>query len=234
MLDIGMIRRFEDLVRKAEKLTITDIKEGELDAEPDITGRYLTRIKDIINASEEKNGIVFRAYVQQSMGSKSSEVEYGADFAGVLNVKLAGYDQTKGFLSQAKKEGGGVRILKSPYHSTRASFYCNSEFKRLQAQTGNMLRVTPDSYVIVYSTNGFVVVPATSVNGLSAKGTLYATSAVHFFREFLKCFIGDPRLKAGDPKSLESLRIQNKAQKAILMQVIESKFEENQDMRVFY
>ena len=233
MLDIGIIRRFEALVREAERLTIADIKEGELETEPDITGRYLTRIKDTLNSSEEKNGCVFRAYVLKDRGPNSSERKFGADFVGVLNVKLSGYEQTKGFLTQAKKEGEMVQVNKSPFRSTRASFYHNSEFVRLQGQTEDMLKVTPDSFVIVYSTGGFVVVPATSVSGLSANGKLYATPATQFFKEFLKCFVGDPRLKAGDPKSLETLRAQNQASQAILMRVSESKFEGNQDIRDF-
>jgi hypothetical protein len=82
-----------------------------------------------------------------------------------------------------------------------------------------MLSITPDSFVIVYSTRGFVVVPASSVKGLKPEGKLYGKSVRQFFKEYLTCFLGDPDLKAFDDQSLEALRQRTESRMAILFQV---------------
>ena len=84
-----------------------------------------------------------------------------------------------------------------------------------------MLSVTPDSFVIIYSSKGFVVVPASSVKGLARRGKLYAKPVDRFFKEYLMCFIGDPRLKAYDDQTLESLRVETNARTAIMFQIHE-------------
>ena len=73
----------------------------------------------------------------------------------------------------------------------------------------------------LYSSKGFVVVPASSVKGLARSGKLYAKPVDRFFKEYLMCFIGDPRLKAYDDQTLESLRIETNARTAIMFQIHE-------------
>lgn len=75
--------------------------------------------------------------------------------------------------------------------------------------------------------------PATSVTGLSKKAQLYAKPATRFFKEFLMCFIGDPKLKAWDTKSLETLRTEYRARRAIIFNIYESKLSEGQDLTEF-
>lgn len=140
-----------------------------------------------------------------------------------MNARLTGYEQTKGFLSQAKMEGAMVKIQRV-FNLTTAAFSQNKEFERLTDQTKEMLKITPDSFVIVYSRNGFVVVPASSVNGLSTTAQLYAKPVDRFFKEYLMCFIGDPRLKAWDDTSLEALRADVRARNAIMFYIRETKF----------
>ena len=59
-----------------------------------------------------------------------------------------------------------------------------------------MLSITPDSFVVVYSKRGFVVVPASSIQGLKTRDEIYGKPIDRFFKEFLMCFIGDHRFKA--------------------------------------
>jgi hypothetical protein len=106
--------------------------------------------------------------------------------------------------------------------ATTADFSQNKEFLRLKDQTDEMLKITPDSFVIVYSRNGFVVVPASSISGLSKSAQLYSKPVDRFFKEFLMCFIGDPGLKAWDDKTLENLRMEYRARRAIMLYVRES------------
>jgi len=236
MIAIGIVRRFGELVKKAEELTITEIGQGKIETEPDITNRYLAVLEYVVNEYGEKEGIRFDASTLRDRGPNSPESKFDADFVGVLNVKLKGFKQTKGFLAQAKKEGDLVKVQKAQkfYASpTRAAFNRNQEFERLRGQTNDMLQITPASFVIVYSSSGFVVVPATSVTGLSKKAKLYAKPATRFFKEFLMCFIGDPKLKAWDTKSLETLRTEYRAKSAIIFNIYESKLSESQNLTEF-
>jgi hypothetical protein len=236
MIAIGIVRHFGELVNKAEKLTIDDIIQGKTPTEPDITNRYLANLQYIINEYGERKGIKFDAATLRDRGPESPERHFGADFVGVLNVKLKGFKQTKGFLAQAKKEGDLVRVLKSQDrypNPTRASFNLNQEFERLRGQTNGMLQITPASFVMVYSSSGFVVVPATSVAGLSKKAKLYGKPATRFFKEFLMCFIGDPKLKALDTKSLETLRTEYKARTAIIFNIYDSRLQGSRDLTEF-
>jgi hypothetical protein len=105
--------------------------------------------------------------------------------------------------------------------ATTASFPYDNEFKRLKGQTDKMLSVTPDSFVIISSLKGFEVVPASSIKGLRGSGKLYAKPVDCFFKEYLMCFIGDPRLKAYDDSSLEALRRETNTRTAIMFQIYE-------------
>jgi len=40
------------------------------------------------------------------------EHRFGADFCGVLDIRFRNFEQSKGFLSQAKREGHGIFITK--------------------------------------------------------------------------------------------------------------------------
>lgn len=84
-----------------------------------------------------------------------------------------------------------------------------------------MLDITPDSFVFVYSTKGFFVVPASSIKELKANGELYGKPVSRFFKEYLMCFIGDHRLQALDNQNLESLREMTNARTAIMFQIYE-------------
>jgi len=80
-----------------------------------------------------------------------------------------------------------------------------SELRRLQKQTEKMLNVSPDSFVIVYTDEAFVFVPALSLNGVNYSDDgnyLYGKNTWLFFHEFLMCFIGDWRLSAFDDITL--------------------------------
>lgn len=222
MLEIGIVRRFGELVKEAERITIADIVQNKVPTEPDVTNRYLANLQNVINKYGIAKGFRFDAATLQDRGRGSTESEFGADFVGVLNAKLAGFQLKKGFLCQAKKEGDFVKVQNQVFKTT-VTFDYDQEFQRLKGQTSRMLQVTSDSYVIVYSSKGFVVVPASSVNALSMSASLYAKPASNFFKEFLLCFVGDPKLSAWDYKSLENLRTEYKARKAIMFSITEWK-----------
>ncbi|GAH32843.1 unnamed protein product, partial [marine sediment metagenome] len=179
-------------------------------------------IERIFDENREKYGTVFRARTLRDKGRNAPEKKYGADFCGVLDIDLKNFKQSKGFLSQAKREDKGIFIEKKEY-PTVVSFSHDSRFKKLNKQVSKMLEITPDSFVFVYSPKGFVVVPASSIKKLKAKGKLYGKPVSLFFKEYLMCFIGDHGLKAHDDNTLESLRKKTNARTAIMFNIYERK-----------
>lgn len=64
--------------------------------------------------------------------------------------------------------------------------------KNLLKQCDDMLTVTSDSYVFIYSRQGIYSVPA--FNFLRPSRYLHHKRIDRFFGEFLKCFIGDHKI----------------------------------------
>ncbi|MGA8856958.1 MAG: hypothetical protein WB643_07310 [Candidatus Bathyarchaeia archaeon] len=209
------------MIERAEKRTIEKIKDGRIETEPSATERFITELENTFNEDEGTGEIIFKARTPRDRGQDSPEHEYGADICAVLKVNLREYQQTKGILVQAKWGNGDftVRLPIRPF--TSVEFNEKSEVKRLQGQVSKMLEITPDSFVIVYSTKGFVVVPATSVKGLATNGELYGKPVSSFFKEYLMCFVGDPNLTAYDDATLDALRKAKNARYGILFHVYE-------------
>lgn len=219
LITIGIVRKFGRLISEAEKRIIEGIEEGRIETEPSVTDRFLEAVEDVFEKHGKDEKIIFKARTLRDRGKKAPEKEFGADFCGVLDVQLENYKQRKGFLSQAKREGYGVTVRRTRYGLTAVGFDQNKEFERLNDQVDQMLAITPDSFVFVYSQDGFVVVPASSIEGLETGAELYGKRVDRFFKEYLMCFIGDHRLKAWDNSSLRALREESNARTAIMFQI---------------
>ncbi len=206
-------------MQRAEDNIIQGIKDERIETEPSVTDRFLREIELIFEEHGERENIRFRARTLRDRGPNAPEREFGADFCGVLDVNLPEFDQTKGFLSQAKWERNGIEVNRGRWGFAGVTFNQNQEFQRLKEQANNMLSVTPDSFVIVYSKDGFVVVPASGVQGLNQKAQIYGKPVDRFFKEFLMCFIGDPRLTAHDDGTLRRLRDKTESRSAILFEI---------------
>jgi hypothetical protein len=219
MIVKGIVRKFGELISEAEKQIIEGIEEERIETETSITDRFLEAIEDVFRRHGEHKGISFKARTLRDRGRGAAEKEFGADFCGVLDINLEGFEQKKGFLSQAKREGYGATTRKTRYGVTAVHFDQNEEFKRLKGQINDMLSITPDSFVFVYSQGGFLVVPASSVEGLKTGAEVYAKRVDRFFKEYLMCFIGDHKLKAWDDNSLRSLQEKTNSRTAIMFQI---------------
>lgn len=219
MFVTGLITKFGNLISQAERDTIEEIREGRVETEPSVSDRFLTRVEMVFEEWGEMRGVRFYARTLRDRGPHAPEHEFGADFCGVINVKLKNFKLSKGILSQAKSESGDIKTRIRSYGPTIVSFSDSVEFQRLKKQSNAMLSITPDSFVMIYSNNGFIAVPASSIEGLGNAGELYGKPVVQFFKEFLMCFIGDSRLKAYDDQTLESLRKETNARMAILFQI---------------
>lgn len=220
----GIVKLLGDLVKKAEHKIIEEIKNGEVEDEPSITNRFIERTKTYLEESEGKlvkHNLHIRTLLDR--GPKAPEREFGADICGVLDVELDDYyTNSKGFLAQAKCESEYVKVDMAPRGIIRVNFNPSREFNRLKEQVNRMLEITPDSFVFIYSTKGFVVVPASSVRGLSSEtgGVVYGKPIANFFKEFLMCFIGDHRLTATDNETLRELRERTLSRIACMFKIV--------------
>ena len=132
---------------------------------------------------------------------------------------MDGFHVKKGFLAQAKKV--------EPNDS-----YSKSEFDKLVSQCEDMLRISPSSFVFLYSKyDGFSVVPAVGiVSSRSCNPHELTTKPVQkFFGEHFECFIGDPRIKVASIDTIDAIYERYRARTAIHI-AIGSSDEEQEEM----
>jgi len=193
----GIIRRFGEIVDQSKDNTLNALNNGEIQDESAITGRFLAFLVNEINQHGREmigtEGIRITSSILTDRGFSSAESRFGADFGVILDINIDGFTLKKGFICQAKRETNSITIR---HHQFRTSvlFNDNQQLTRLQRQIENMLTITPDSFVIIYGQNEFVMVPAISISGLDTSGELYGKQVSKFFKDFLMCFIGDRRL----------------------------------------
>jgi hypothetical protein len=196
--DRRIIRQAAARIAQAANRTHDDLQNDLVEQEAPFTERLLTRIQDAIDGFETK-GITWRAKTLTDRGPRAQEAEFGADFVGVLEIRITDYSVEKGFLAQAK-------MVDSDWEMS------NREFKRLKAQCDSMLTVSADSFVFVYSPSKIKVIPASAVvathdtDAPSSLDRYYSRSVTTFYEEHFGCFIGDHRISAPTIDLLGRLR----------------------------
>ncbi len=139
-------------------------------------------------------GIRWRAKTLTDRGPGSQESQFGADFAGVVEMNLPEYKVSKGFLAQAK--------LLEP-----GDWLSHSDLRRLREQCDRMLSRTADAFVFVYSRQDISIIPALAVLS-SEYGDLHAhyrRSVRRFYEEHFSCFIGDRAISEPSAHMLDTL-----------------------------
>jgi len=177
------------------------LSEGRIEQEPAMTDRMLARIEQALEY-REIGGITWQAKTLTDRGRNAQESKMGADFIGVLDVRVSGYFVEKGFLAQAKmiRRGGFM------------------DMRDLVQQCERMLSLSPDSYVFLYTEKGVFVTSATAV--VAASGNL---SAVHtekaqkFFLSHLMCMVGDRAISSPTPAGLDELLQKANARRGLLI-----------------
>jgi len=204
----GIISRIGALVKQAVDRTQQRMIEGDVEDEPTLTGSFVENLRRIFEDVPIINNYDLRIRVLRGIGREAPENKFGADICVIFSVNEDDYELSKGFLMQAKwADRYNINVNGFGYH--RPSFSMNDEFRRMQGQCNDMLMITPDSFVILYSINGFTIVPASSISGIrKQKGRiqLYSKHVHDFFKEFIMSFIGDSRLSAPDDDTLEKLK----------------------------
>ena len=114
----------------------------------------------------------------------------------LLNINYSQYTLAKAFIGQAK-----ICKCRGRYRLSNGNIK-----KNLIKQCEGMLKITPYSFVIVYTPNeycGIVSYPAIDVYALGDKVSCAALSKLHgiklkkLFELLLKCYIGDYRIASG-------------------------------------
>jgi hypothetical protein len=131
-------------------------------------------------------------------GSAAHERRFGADIMGVFTAELRRYKTSKGFLAQAKRLEPCAPLS-------------SGEWRRLQSQCDKMLAITPDAFLIAYSSvRGVRFISARAVTDYIGRDAfdLYDISVMFFFEKHFESFIGDSRLDKPDIRTLENLYIE--------------------------
>lgn len=194
-------------IDRAEKMTIRAMEDTRVEHEPSITDRFLGYIESNLDG-EQIAGVSWQAKTLTSIGINCQEVRHGADFFGVLDLRLPGYRVQKGFLAQSKRIEPGQHFGKNDHND-------------LLKQCEIMLNRSPVSYVFLYSKmSGIRVVSANDVLATTNYANpldLASWSLKEFFKAHIECFIGDFRVKAATRNELESLAYDTRARNGIVI-----------------
>ena len=198
----AIVQNIGELIKNSEDQIIEQIKNHEIQNETTTTDRFLGTIVNEINQHgldhSFPEGLVIQATTLTDRGPNTQESRLGADFSIILDIDVENFRLRKGVLFQAKNAGNGIRT-RNPGGRVRTVSFTNTRLDELRPQVENMFTVTPDNFVIIYDTKGFQVVPGNSILGLTQGDTVYAKPISNFFKEFLMCFIGDPKLTSTNP-----------------------------------
>lgn len=197
--DYGIIKRIGDEMRSAAdavaKSVLNDYtnltgREEEVTAQirGEINRHLLENVRQRLN-NEEING----CKISVATLKKKQEHSAGADLAGVIEIHASGRSISKAFLAQAKV---GV-----DHPGPRGQVSVRAYSKDVVGQAEDMLKISSDSFIMVYSAGGIVCVPALQV-ALAGSNTIDTASHPFrtfgsFFEEFVKCFIGDHHISPG-------------------------------------
>lgn len=161
---------------------------GTLTQEPALTARIGQAIESRLNGYEF--GEYTLKVITQDIpdrGPSSLESAIGADLYVNIEVQSSGAKKSKGFLVQAKMEGGISR--------------------KLRTQCENMLSRSRSAYVWTYKKDGVRVAPATRAVETPKRLRWHGTNAYDLFSEVLACREGDPDLAVpSSPNPREALR----------------------------
>jgi hypothetical protein len=130
----------------------------------------------------------------------------------VLQIKSPDYEVNKGVLVQAKRLEPGKQLA-------------IRDARDLRSQCKDMLDLTPSSFVFIYSETGVTTLSAAVVEGSTRRDLheleQWPNSTNILFMDFMKCWIGDPRLSATDHEALAVLRAESNARNALLLKANE-------------
>lgn len=221
--DYGIIKQIGDEMRSAAdevaKRVLNDYgdligREEEITAQ--IRGEINRHLLDAV--SRRLNGQKIKGCkISVATLKKKQEHSAGADLAGVIEIHVAGRAISKAFLAQAK--------IGTESTGQRGQITARANSKDVVKQAEDMLKISSDSFIMIYSASGIACVPALQV---ALAGSNIIDTASHpfhsfgaFFEEFFKCFIGDHQIapEALGAKTLEDYAERLRAHSAFKLAV---------------
>ena len=189
------VRKIAREIAGAADGAFNSYRDGSVVEEPHVTDRILGAVEERVR-NLRLGGVLWTARtLRTGRGVAAEEKRHGADFMGVLDIKLDGYKTNKGFLVQAKRAEPDDR-------------FSSRDWDRLRSQCETMLDRTPDSFVFIYSMlKGIRIFPANAVVELGERNIfdLYDRSVSSFFERHIQCFIGDRRLNSTKIDTLDAV-----------------------------
>ena len=189
--------------------------------EDDFTSRMADRIErsvDKVLVGGMKWEVITRKLPWR--GSKSEESRFGADLGLVLRMSGRGFDVTKGYLIQAKMvKALQFEILEDPPFG---------KGDRVFTQCKDMLKITQESYIWLYSETGISILRAGSMveTDPSRIPRMRRQSLYGFMMRAFMSWNGDYRLGDLGKQSLESMMEEYTVKQAILIHADERRVEE--------
>ena len=182
-------------IAAAANRTLDELSTRRIEEEPDFTGEMLGRMKESMEGHRIA-GVRWTAKILTSHGPGAQEKKFGADFMGVLHFDLPEYKVRKGFLAQAK-------------HIEAWETMRTDDWNRMVGQCKDMLSITPESFVLIYSVRGIIIIPAVTIISAQQRANphdFYHRSISRFYEDHFECFVGDLALPVADIKVLERVR----------------------------
>lgn len=202
----NVVRKAVAAIGAAARDAISDLEAGRVQQEPAITDRFVAYVQSKLNG-KVLAGVHWSAVTLGDRGPGSAESQLGADLLSVVRLELDNFSIAKGFLAQAK--------LVEP-----STAFPASANKYLKIQCEKMLKISPASFVFIYSKqSGILVLPALDVIGARNCNPHELTTRTipQFFTEHFECFIGDHRFKAATGDELQALREESKVRKVLAL-----------------
>lgn len=175
---------FRDVARRAATAvteTMEGYRDGHHEDEDDITGALVGSIRAHVRS--QSGPIQWNARVMRHRkGEAAEEKKSGADLLIHVALDTPGLSYSKGVLVQAKR-------------NEPSSPMSTAEHKRLVAQCGQMLNITPAAFVFNYAKGGMRCGPALRVKGSGTDlNASLPLTPFRFFYELFRCTTGDEKI----------------------------------------
>lgn len=177
-MKLKIIRR---IIKEASERTVRGLKDETIREEESFSSQFAGFIRIGFEQMEDRFKTKLKV-IHYSSRNREQKIT-GADLGVILDI-----------IGENKKKKISHRTRKSFLAQGKFGIYTNKpqvivDSKLLQ-QCDDMLKITSDSFVFIYTQNGIYVIPA-----LSLKNEYKHHKRVdNFFAEFFKCFIGDHKV----------------------------------------
>lgn len=209
--DYGIIKKISGEISAAAENAVNTVFRDYSDTkgrEEEMTAQIRGEINRHLlkNISEKLNGQEINGCkIEIATFKKMQESKVGADLAGIVTIVNGTSSVSKAFLAQAKVGQG---------YNHGGQEFARAKNRDVLRQANDMLNLSSDSFVFIYSPKGIFCIPAFQIvlgnsNTIDTAKYPYHSFGT-FFEEFFKCFIGDHKIS---PLALGATGLEDYAEK---------------------